>query len=133
MQSIQKQAGLSSLAWLSIIIVAVFMGLFLFKVGGAYIDNAFVVSSLKKLGKSEDVNQLSPSKIKANILSQFTIDGVNDKDIRGAIKISKTSKGKLITINYEKRTSFFRNIYLVVSFENELDTAKPDECCSPAK
>lgn len=133
MKSLRLQAGLSPLGWLFLAMIAAFLALFAFKVGGIYFDNMLIKSTLEELGNEPNVNDMTSREIKSIISKKFQVNGVRDPEITGAVKVKKLSNKKLVSISYERRENLFYNIDLVLAFDNVLDTSAPNLCCTPLK
>ncbi len=130
-KGLKKQSGLSTLGWLMAIAVFGFVLMCGFKMGPVYLDNGFVVGALKSLADSEsDLNQLSNSAIRKKLNSMFMINNIRG-DVTKQVKIVREKNRVLVNINYEKRVPLFYNVDVVMTFNNQLDSSRPGECCTP--
>ena len=132
MQSIQRQKGLSAIGWLFILTVFGFSLLIGFKLGGHYLDNRFVVSTLKTLADNPDLPRMSSADIRSSLKKTFAINNVRGKPVE-SVKVSKGSKGILVSVKYEERIHILHNIDVVLTFNSVLDSSQPGKCCSASQ
>ena len=60
----------------------------------------------------------------------YTINNVRSEGASN-IKIERTPKKTQVNIDYEVRVPLVYNIDVVMSFNNQLDSSRPDDCCTP--
>lgn len=132
MKTLKKQRGLSSLGWLFVISVAGFALLCGFKLGPVYLDNNFVRGALQSLAKEGEVGSMSNGEIRSKLSKLFTINNIRG-DVTKKVKVERKKDRVLVSINYEERIPLIYNIDVVLTFENQLDSSRPGECCSPPK
>ena len=132
-KTIKHQRGLGMLQWALVIAVAGFFLLFAFKVVPLYAENRYVESALRSLETGgEKVGEMTDSEIRKKLGNFYMINNVRSEGPTKNIKIDRRSEDLLITIDYETRVPLFYNIDLVLSFQNHLDSSRPDQCCKPA-
>ena len=132
MKTLKKQRGLSSLGWLFVISVAGFALLCGFKLGPVYLDNSFVRGALQSLAKEGEVGSMSNGEIRSKLSKLFTINNIRG-EVTKKVKVERKKDRVLVNINYEERIPLIYNIDVVLTFENQLDSSRPGECCSPPK
>lgn len=104
-----------------------------FKVIPAYMDNAFIVESLKAAGMSEPpLKSKSTREIKGDLGKILSINNIRTVSVDD-IEVVREKDKVLVNINYEVRSNLFYNIDIVVVFENQLNSLRPDQCCKPFK
>ena len=130
MVSLKSQKGLSALGWLFVISVFGFTLLTVSKLGSYYLDNRFVVATLEDLGADPEFPRLSVGEIKSKLGKTFSINNVRGKPTE-SVRVTKTSGGTQVAIEYEERIAFIHNIDVVLTFHNVLDSRRPDDCCRP--
>lgn len=128
MRSIRYQVGMSTVGILLTLLIGGFFVMAAVKLAPAYLDNILVRENLVQLGDLTDLQEMSKGEIKVKLLKDFNMDAVQGAPTKN-IKIIRTKEGWLINVDYEQRIHFFANIDLVVFFTNQLNSAKPDECC----
>lgn len=130
--SLGRQAGFSLVQWLLVIVVAGFLLLFAFRVVPLYAENQYVVSALKSLNDSgRRLTDMSDSDIRKHLANFYMINNVSSEGPTKNIKVDRSSDKLVVTIDYESRVNLFHNIDLVLSFQNHLDSSRPDFCCRP--
>ncbi len=130
-KGLKKQRGLSSLGWLMAIAAVGFVLTCSFKMGPVYLDNRFVIGALQSLADSEsELKQLSNGAIRAKLSKMFQINNIRG-DVTKQVKIVREQNRVLVNIDYETRVKLFYNIDVVMTFNNQLDSSRPGECCKP--
>lgn len=131
MQLQKQQTGMSTLGVVFIILVVVAVVFTAFKVVPPYAENRYITSALKSLARNNpDLFSMSPTEIRSQLTKFYTVNNVNAEG-RKNIDIDKHSSRVVITIAYEERIDFIKNIDLVFSFNNQLDSSAPEQCCTP--
>ena len=130
MKTLKAQRGLSAIGWLFVISLFGFGLLVVSKLGPHYLDNRFVSSVLQSIADDPDVRQLSAGDIRSKLSKEFTINNIRGKPTQ-SVDISTNANGLVVSINYEERVHLLHNIDVVLTFNNMLDTARPQLCCSP--
>jgi len=129
MNNLKRQQGLSAIGWLFVLSVFGFSLLVVSKLGPYYLDNRFVVSTLKTLRDDPEFPQMSSSDIRTKLSKTFSINNIRGK-AKKSVRITKNTKNTLVTIAYEERIDLLHNIDVVLTFNNVLDSANPDDCCT---
>lgn len=132
MQTLHRQKGLSAIGWLFVISVFGFSLLVASKLSPYYLDNRFVVATLKNLAEDPELSRLSPSDIRTRLNKTFKINNIRGK-ARDSVKVVKNNKSTIVTIEYEERVHLLQNIEVVLTFNSLLDSAKPGDCCRAPK
>lgn len=116
--------------WLFIIAVFGFCLTIVSKMGPAYIDAHFVEEGLQSLAENAQIREMSNTEIKRELDKFFTINNVRGEPTK-AVKIIRGADSTLVSINYELRQPLFKNVDVVMIFDKQLNTAKPELCCEP--
>ncbi|WP_299592033.1 DUF4845 domain-containing protein [uncultured Microbulbifer sp.] len=124
------QRGMSYWGWLFVIAVFGFGLTIVSKMGPAYIDAHFVEEGLVTLSKQNGIREMSNSEIKRELDRFFTINNVRGEPAQ-SVKIIRGADSTLVSINYELRQPLFHNVDVVMQFDKQLNTAKPELCCEP--
>ncbi|MBX2807206.1 MAG: DUF4845 domain-containing protein [Cellvibrionaceae bacterium] len=130
MSGFNRHRGLSALGWLFVLSVAGFGLLTASKLGPHYLDNRFVVASLKDLSEDPAFPGMTLKAIREKLNKTFRVNNVRGKPLQ-SINIKRNAKGTVVTIAYEEVIPFIYNIDVVLRFNSVLDSAKPDACCNP--
>lgn len=127
---LRAQRGMSYWGWLFVIAVFGFGLSIVSKLGPAYIDAHFVEEGLQTLSQSSGIREMSNTEIKRELDRYFTINNVRGEPTQ-AVKIIRGADSTLVSINYELRQPLFHNVDVVMKFDKQLNTAKPELCCEP--
>ena len=130
LRSLAAQKGMSYWGWLFIIAVFGFCLTVVSKMGPAYIDAHYVEEGLVSLAEKDNIREMSNTEIKRELDRFFTINNVRGQPIQ-AVKIIRGADSTLVSINYELRQPLFQNVDVVMKFDKQLNTAKPELCCEP--
>ncbi len=131
MNNLHYQRGMSSLAWLLVLMTGGFALLCAFKIIPLYAENRYISQALIFLSEKDvPLEDMSTGEIKKAMNNFYTINNVRSEGSRN-IKVERTRKAVLVSVNYETRVPLVSNIDVVVSFENQLDSSRPGECCKP--
>ncbi|QIL88876.1 DUF4845 domain-containing protein [Microbulbifer sp. SH-1] len=127
---LRAQRGMSYWGWLLVIAVFGFGLTVVSKLGPAYIDAHFVEEGLHSLSQNSSIREMSNTEIKRELDRYFTINNVRGEPTQ-AVKIIRGADSTLVSINYELRQPLFHNVDVVMKFDKQLNTAKPELCCEP--
>lgn len=129
----RKEAGMGSLTLLFILLLASFALMCFFKLGPVYLDNLHIRGALKGMGEqhANDLHQLTKSNIRSELSKFYTINNIRGEAAK-ALEVKRMKDYTLVIVAYEVRVPMFANIDVVLSFNNVLDSRKPEECCSPS-
>lgn len=131
MQILTKQSGWSSMSLLLVMIIAAFFLLCAFKLVPAYAENYYIVTGLKQLAaEPEKLEKMSNEQIRRDLSSYYTINNVRSAGAK-QLEFTRSSRGVVISNQYEERIPLLANIDVVLRFHNVLDSSRPDDCCKP--
>ncbi len=129
-----KQLGMNSLLLLFVLASFGFFLTCFYKLGPVYLDNYYIVEALQSLaeGHPDDLKDLSKDTIRQELDKFYTINNVRGEAAK-ALAVERKQDRTIITVAYETRIPFARNIDLVLKFNNVLDSSQPDKCCSSSE
>ncbi len=130
MVNLKRQQGLSSIGWLFVITVFGAILTIAAKLVPLYLDNRFVVSALKSLAEDGAFPSMTARQVRTKLEKTFTINAIRGKPAK-ALKVSRQKNVTLVTVNYEERVKILFNVDAIVTFNNVLDSSRPEACCSP--
>ncbi len=128
--TLRRQRGMSY--WSLMLIVAVF-GFILTcvsKMGPAYIDAYYVDEGLKTLAENPGLRDMTRGQIKSELDRYFLINNVRGEPTK-AVQVIRGADSMLVSVDYELRQPLFQNVDVVMKFDKQLNTAKPELCCEP--
>ena len=121
-----KQRGASTFSLLlNLVMVALAITLAI-KLIPRYLDNNSINSVITSLGEDSQLASYDDQQIRKKIQSRLTINNIREFD--GKKITIKRDNGKLyIDADYEIRDNIFKNIDVVISFENHFETSIKSE------
>jgi hypothetical protein len=125
---IKRQRGMSALGIVIGLALIGFLLTCVLKILPVYMDDMVVKDNLKALGETSQFATMSREQIVSKLKSGFDLNGVRGEPVK-SIKIYRRGEGWLVNVDYEERISFMGNIDIVLSFENQLNADKPEDCC----
>lgn len=127
----KQQRGMTTLGFMFVILLAVFVIYTAFKVVPPYAENRYIVSALKSLARNEDdLFSLSNGQIRDRLIKFYTVNNVRSEGSKN-IDIDRRSSRVIVTIAYDEEVEYFHNISLLFRFNNQLDSSVPERCCAP--
>ena len=112
------QRGISFYGMCFVLVIVVFFGMLVVKLGPYYLDNRMLVSSVEKIFDA-GTEGVSTAEFCQRISKAMTIDNISP-EARNAIQIVKNNDSFIVTANYEARIDLFYNIDVILTFENEI-------------
>jgi len=102
-----------------VVAVAVFFGLFAFKVGPNYFENWTVQKIANDTATNAELMQSkSKSKIYSHLTKAYRTNSLWDLKPEDTIELVKNgNRGWNVHVKYEKRENLFSNIYVVTAFD----------------
>lgn len=117
----QGQRGLGLLSLMLMLSVAIFIGLFVFKLAPIYLENWTVSKVATDVASNPQLLKQPRSKVYSYISQAYRTNNLWDLDPEKTIKLKKDGdRGYIVTIQYEKRDNLFSNIDVVTSFDREV-------------
>ncbi|WP_413662744.1 DUF4845 domain-containing protein [Microbulbifer sp. ANSA003] len=126
--SLQQQRGMSYWGWLLIIAMLGFALTCVSKMAPAYVDARYVNEGLKTLGQNPNLEDMTTGQIKKELNRFFLVNNVRGEPTK-SVQVVRGAKGSVVSINYELRQPLIYNVDVVMKFNKQLDTAKPELCC----
>lgn len=128
--SLGRQRGMSYWGWLLVIAVLGFALTCVSKMAPAYVDARYINEALKTLGENPELENMTAGQIKKEMGRFFLINNVRGEPTE-ALQVVRGAKSTVVSINYELRQPLIYNVDVVMKFNKQLDTAKPELCCDP--
>lgn len=126
--SLQQQRGMGYWGWLLIIALLGFALTCVSKMAPAYVDARYVNEGLKSLGQNPNLENMTTGQIKKELNRFFQVNNVRGEPTK-SVQVVRGAKGSVVSINYELRQPLIYNVDVVMKFNKQLDTAKPELCC----
>ncbi|ASJ74455.1 DUF4845 domain-containing protein [Granulosicoccus antarcticus] len=117
----QRQRGMGMMSIFAIMAVAVFIGMFAFKVGPHYMENWTVSKIATDVASNPELLKQPRSKVYSYINQAYRTNNLWDLSPEETIKLKKDGNlGYVVTVQYEKRDTLFRNVDVVTSFDTKV-------------
>ncbi len=117
--SISKQAGLTLISWIVVIVFLLFQGVIAMNVIPVYMTDATVTSILEELPNDSAAQRASSKELKRLIEKRLSINNVYSLK-SSDIKIKKGRGEKIVLINYEPRGKLIGSLDYIVTFNHEV-------------
>lgn len=131
-QSGKYQQGMSATGWLLVLLVLGFTLMCLFRMVPAYVDNRYIQQGLMSLAdEGQRIEDMSADEIRRRIGRFFLMNNVRSQSEK-SVEVERRQDKTLVSMNYEVRVPIIYNIDVVMTFNNEWDSSRPHECCTPA-
>ncbi len=115
----RQQHGITMIGALLLLIICGFIALVLMKVIPMYIQYFSIKSSIDTIRKESNIEQMSPREIQNALQKRFDIgyiDNINARDL----KVSNTSKGRVINLIYQDERAIFYGLYAVLKVDEQI-------------
>ena len=124
----QRQHGIGMLTVFIMLAVGIFLGIFAIKVVPEYMENWTVQAIVDDAVADPELLKQTKVRIYDHLNKAYRQNNLWDLKAEDTIVLEKLgrNKGYNMTVQYEKRTNFIHNIYLVTAFE-----AKPEAPAAP--
>ncbi|MBT3000505.1 MAG: DUF4845 domain-containing protein [Candidatus Thiodiazotropha sp. (ex Ctena orbiculata)] len=120
MQSLKKQKGLTTISWLIIFIMVVFLVYVGIKITPVYIDHYAVVSTLNTVKEDPLTARKSKKEIREMITKRLYVNNIRHVN-RDHIKIQRSGKVTTINVAYVETRPIVYNISLVMTFDESIE------------
>ena len=115
------QRGVSMIAIMVIIAVAVFIGLFAIKAGPAYLEHETLKSVVETAAADEALMRSPRTKVYEQLNRQYNFNNLWDLTAEDTVELERDGRtGYSMRVNYEKRENLFANIDLVMRFDRKV-------------
>ncbi|MGH8313030.1 MAG: DUF4845 domain-containing protein [Gammaproteobacteria bacterium] len=119
MKTKRQQGGLTLISWLIILALVAFAFWFCFSLVTLYYQY-FAISDVVKTAAQQVTAGETPLQIQHGMDMKFTINGIQDPALtpEKIVSIAATPNGNalILTLDYEARTNFIGNVFLLVHF-----------------
>jgi hypothetical protein len=120
MHSVKKQAGMTILGWLLIILGAATTAVLAMRLIPHYIDYRTVITVVDALPQSQ-VHKMSKGSIRDNLKKRFRINNVRSLDYKEIIRIERDRSKTLLVVDYEVREAAVGNADIVLRFNETFE------------
>ncbi len=117
-----RQRGMSSLGWITVLLVVAFFITCTVKLLPEYMQSWTVKSTLQNVAESGDLANKSPSEIRRKLVKLFRVNQIDSITVKD-VEISRESTGVVIHAQYERRMPLMYNIDVVLKFDHSHEVA----------
>lgn len=132
---LKSQAGFTAAGIILALVLFTIAIKFAYAVAPAYYDNTLVVEALEDFAERNRSNlkDVRKSDVSSHLSKYYNLNGVRNPVILNALEVDKRKERTIIKVDYEVRSNFAANLDFVLTFQNHLDSSKPDDCCTPSE
>lgn len=124
---------MSTTGWLLVLLLAGFVVMCLFRMVPAYVDNRYIQQGLLSLAnEGQRIDEMSADEIRRHIGRFLQMNNVRSQSEK-SVSVERRQDRTLVSMNYEVRVPVIYNIDAVMTFNNEWDSSRPHECCTPTE
>jgi hypothetical protein len=116
----RKQAGMSAIAMICVLLVIVSALSLTLKIGPHYIDYRTIQSVVNTL-PADQVHTMGRATILENLEKRFPLNNLYDFKVRDIIAVERDRDSTKVTIDYEKRENLFLNLDVVITFKKQYE------------
>jgi len=121
-----RQRGMSLITVSIILAVAIFFGMFGFKVGPSYAEYWTISRVADGVAEDADLLQGPKNKVWDKVRVGFSQNNLWDAKPKEHMRLEKDgNRGTILMVDYERRVNLFANIFIVTKFEKEAGTGQP--------
>lgn len=88
------------------------------KLTPVYLENFGVTSSLKSLANEDNIRGAGPNEIRSFLIRRLDMNNVKNVEPQN-ITVRIEGNQRIVSIDYEVRTRFYGNLYLLMSFSDQ--------------
>lgn len=115
----KEQKGMTLLGYVIVLGVVGFFALMLVKITPLYIEYRSVVSIINAVAAESSANE-SPATLRASIQKRLDVNDIERVKARD-FRITQSRSGTTVGIEYEARTQFIGNMWLLMEFEHSAE------------
>lgn len=116
--SLKRQRGMGWFGMLLVFGAIAFVAVVAIKVGPLYLNHMTVVRVVKNVADDAEMGGANVQQIRAALQRRWDIDYIEQIEAKD-IKVKRSSRGRMLSYDYEARVSLFYNIYVVVHFQGD--------------
>lgn len=115
-----RQTGITFIGWVVLLVPLAVIVLSGIKLAPIYMNHFKVVEALKQTAEENSVEgALSPARIQVELQKRFDIEGIEEPNV-DSIVISREDGEWMLTAEYDRETSLFGNLALIVHFSKSV-------------
>jgi hypothetical protein len=120
MESMRRDAGITAIAILIILVLIGFAIFIVFRAAPVYIEAYNVSNALQGLQKDLEIRSKSVPEIREQLKRAFEVNDVSSVDLKNDVEITKNGQQISVMIDYEVVKPLFGNVSLLFDFNKSL-------------
>lgn len=118
--SVSRQRGWSLWSLLSTLVTVLVLGTLAVRLLPVYVDHNMVITVSRSIMESRDTANLSQGQFRREVSRSLRINNISEVD-PDSVTLVRAGGDLSVRINYERRVPLFRNIELLVSFDDRVE------------
>lgn len=118
--SVSRQRGWSLWSMLSTLVTVLVLGTLAVRLLPVYVDHNMVITVSRSIMDSRDTANLSQGQFRREVSRSLRMNNISDVD-PDSVTLVRAGGDLSVRINYERRVPLFRNIELLVSFDDRVE------------
>ena len=118
--SVSRQRGWSLWSMLSTLVTVLVLGTLAVRLLPVYVDHNMVITVSRSIMESRDTANLSQGQFRREVSRSLRINNISEVD-PDSVTLVRAGGDLSVRINYERRVPLFRNIELLVSFDDRVE------------
>ncbi len=118
--SVSRQRGWSLWSLLSTLVTVLVLGTLAVRLLPVYVDHNMVITVSRSIMESRDTANLSQGQFRREVSLSLRINNISEVD-PDSVTLVRAGGDLSVRINYERRVPLFRNIELLVSFDDRVE------------
>ena len=118
--SVSRQRGWSLWSMLSTLVTVLVLGTLAVRLLPIYVDHNMVITVSRSIMESRDTANLSQGQFRREVSRSLRMNNISDVD-PDSVTLVRAGGDLSVRINYERRVPLFRNIELLVSFDDRVE------------
>lgn len=121
----RSQTGLSMLSWIMVLALVAFLASTAFKMLPHYFDYMSMDKIIQSVETDKATEIRSVGEFYTHVSKGMQVNGINDIDLRKALKVEIQENEFRAHLKYDKREPLIRNLDLVANFDKEYRLRMP--------
>lgn len=118
--SISRQRGWSLWSLLTTLVTVMVLGTLAVRLLPVYVDHNMVITVSRSIMDSRDTANLSQGQFRREVSRSLRINNISEVD-PDSVTLVRAGGDMSVRIHYERRVPLFRNIELLVSFDDRVE------------
>ena len=113
-----RQRGMGWFGLLLVFAAIGFIAICVIKVGPLYLNHMTVARVVSNVADDPEMANADVRQIRSALERRWAIDYIDQLDFKD-VKVKRSSRGRMLSYDYEARVNLFYNVYVVIHFKND--------------